>query len=148
MFVQQTLLKYEPKPENLLRAIKEINQREGRFSLAAAKQVAEHFGLPLSRIYSAASFYDEIRTKKIPNLLIQVCGGANCTLKQGEAVISELETFFRQKEGEENSKTGLKIERISCLGRCLDGPIMVVNGTIFEKVNPGKALEIIMSYLE
>ena len=148
MFVQRILLKYAPQPENLLRAIKDINQQEGFFSLKAAKQVARHFNLPLAQVFSVASFYDEIKTKKTSSILVQICGGGNCVSKQGGAIIRELEAFFRQKEGEDGGSIKLKIERVSCVGRCLDGPIMIVNGTIFEKVDPGKALEIIMAYLE
>jgi NADH:ubiquinone oxidoreductase subunit E len=147
MTIQSILLGFEPKEENLLAAIKEISKNIGFFDAKSAKMVADHFSLPKSRVWSAASFYDEIKTKNPKaRLLIQVCDGANCQTKMAGAIISQIESLFGQKVGDDSSSK-LKIETISCIGRCLDGPIVVINGTVFEKATPGRIGEIMKSYL-
>lgn len=147
MIVHKILLNYEPKRHNLLPAIKEINKQKNFFSVDDARRVSAYFKIPEAEVFSAASFYDEINVKKPAIAVVQFCDSPNCQVKNVEKIIKEIETLYRQKTGDDfNAK--LKIERISCQGRCLDGPIMIVNGNIYEKVDSGKAIEIIQRYIQ
>lgn len=145
MNVQKIILQYEPKKKNLLKVIKEINNQEGFFSLESARRVARHFNLKTAEVFSTASFYDQVKTKNPSNCLIQVCDGANCQTKGADKIIETIEMFLKQKEGDENQK--FTIERISCLGRCLQGPNVIINGTVYEKMDAGKVIEIIQQHL-
>lgn len=146
MVVNKILLKFEPEKKNLLAAIKEIAMNKGFFSEKDAKKTAEYFKLSVAEVFSAASFYDEITTKKSAQVLVKFCDSPNCQTKNIEKVIHEIEILYRQKVGDDNNKK-LKIERMSCLGRCLDGPIMMINGIIYEKVDPARAIEILSNHL-
>lgn len=146
MIVNKILLEFEPERKNLLAVIKKINKNKGFFSVADAEKVADYFKLSTAEVFSAASFYDEIKTKEKAAVTVQFCDGPNCQMKNIEKIIKEIELVYHQKVGDENNRK-IKLERISCLGRCLEGPIMVVNGNIYEKVDSGKALSILSNYL-
>lgn len=145
MTIEKILLSTEPKKENLLKVIRKTNKHFGFFSSRAVKLTARHFDLEEMEVYSAASFYDQINTKKPPQLKIQVCDGANCQTKGVDKIIEAIEAFSNQKEGDDNNPK-LKIERMSCLGRCLQGPNVIINGTIYEKMDTGKVIEILGQY--
>ncbi len=145
MPITKILTKFEPEKENLLRVIKEINKQEGWISEKSVNLLAKHFNLKPAEVFSAASFYGEVNTQPVSRITIQICDSANCQLKNAEKIIQAVESFFHQKAGEQSRK--VKIERISCLGRCEQGPIMMVNGTIFEKVDPARAVEILRQYV-
>lgn len=145
MTVQKIIFQYEPEKENLLKVIKEINEQEGFFSLESAKRVAHHFDLKTAEVFSVASFYDQIKTNKLAACLIQVCDGANCQTREADKIIKAIEIFLRQKEGD-NNNLKFKLERISCLGRCLQGPNVIINGTVYEKMDAGKTIEIVQHY--
>ncbi len=146
MLTQKILLKYEKKKENLLPAIKEINEEAGFVSEEAIGKIARYFGLAESEIFSAASFYDHINIKKPAEVVIKICDGANCTVKGAEEVLRQIELFFHQKAGDDfNPK--VKIQRESCLGQCLVGPVMIVNETVFERVSPEKVDDILRGYI-
>lgn len=144
MPITKILLKFEPKKENLLKAIKEINYQEGFISEKTVEILARYFSIKPVEVFSVASFYDEIKVEKPTKILIQICNSANCCLKNSDAIIEVIENFFHQKSGDENQK--IKIEKISCLGRCLQGPNVVINGTIYEKMNTAKIIEILRQY--
>lgn len=146
MTVQNILLQFEPKPENLLRAIKEINKQLGYFNLESAKKVAHYFEVSVAAVYSAASFYDEIKTKQRIPLHIQVCDGTNCLGKRSDQIIELIEAFFHLKVEDTNNKK-IKIERTSCNGNCLAGPVVIINGTVFERVTPESVGEILKGYV-
>ena len=146
MTIQKILLQYTPERENLLRAVKEINRVFGCFDAEAAEQVAKYFSINSAAVYSAASFYDEIRKEPFNGVLIQVCDGINCMHRSGGAIVENIERLFGIKAGDINNSK-VRLERISCIGRCLQGPIVIVNGTIFENVNPSSVDDILRSYM-
>lgn len=146
MTIQSILLQFEPKRENVLQSIKAINREFGCFDIDAAKKVANYFELPVASVFSAASFYDEIKTKGKVALNIQICDGSNCNLKGADKIIKEVESYFGQKIDDTNNRK-VSIERMSCMGNCLAGPVMIINGTVFEKVRPEKVDEILRSYM-
>ncbi|MCX6761644.1 MAG: NAD(P)H-dependent oxidoreductase subunit E [Candidatus Moranbacteria bacterium] len=127
------LLDFDPEAANLLPALKKINVAFRYISEVDAEKVAEYFELPLAKVYETASFYDLLETKKPAILEIEVCSGGDCTLGESAGIIKEIENRYRIKTGDEfNPKVRLK--KISCLGRCSEGPIMIVNGKVYEKM--------------
>jgi len=145
MQTQKILLGFEPKKENLLPAVKEINERMGYVDEKAIEKVARYFGMAESEVFSAISFYDDINLKKGSDFVIKICDGANCVSKGGERLVEQVETFFHQKVDDENNPR-VKIERVSCQGLCLIGPILKINSTIYEKVKPENVDDILRNY--
>ncbi len=143
---EKILLEFDPQKNNLLLALKEINANFGYISKDNAKKTAEYFSLPLSQIYETASFYDLINLEKAADLVIKVCSGADCVLGGANKIVSEIENYFRIKSGDKfNPKISLEI--VSCFGMCAQGPIMVINGKIFEKVTTSRMHEILNEYV-
>lgn len=133
MTIQRILLEFDPDVKNLLPALKKISAAFGYVGEKDAEKIADYFKLPLSKVYETASFYDQIKVKKQANLVIKVCSGGNCAVNNSFAVVREIENYFKIKEGDEfNPK--VKLEVISCLGRCGEGPIMIVNDKVYTGV--------------
>lgn len=131
--VEKILLDYDPEKKNLLPALREISAAFGYVSVGEAEKVADYFSLPLAKVYESASFYDRINIKKQPQIVIQVCGSINCATNDSFRIIREIENYYHIKTGDDhNPKTRLEI--ISCLERCGEGPIMVVNDKVYTRV--------------
>ena len=143
--IEKILLEFDPEAKNLLLALKKINASFGYISEADAGKVADYFELPLAKVYETASFYDLIETKKTANLEIKVCSGGDCVLGNSAEIIREIENYFRIKAGDEFHPK-VRLEKISCLGRCAEGPIVVVNGKAYEKVTKSSIYEILDKY--
>jgi len=143
--VEKILLEFDPKAENLLRALRKISEAFCYISEKEARKVASYFNLTLTQVFETASFYDLINVKKQPPLVIKVCSGANCTIDGSQKIIREIENFFHIKEGDEFNPN-VKLEVISCLGRCGEGPIMIVNGNVYTKMTTSGVDDILKSY--
>jgi NADH:ubiquinone oxidoreductase subunit E len=144
--IQKILLEFEPKIENLLPALKKISVAFGYVKEKEARILAGYFSISESKIFETMTFYDDIKTKKPPQILIQVCSSTNCTVNNNFKIIKEIEKKFKIRSGDDNSEK-IKLEEISCLGRCAEGPIMVVNGKVYEKVNSSMVHSILGEYL-
>lgn len=143
--VEKILLQFDVKKTNILPALKEISAVFGHINEEHAQKVADYFSLALAHIYETASFYDLIETERVAILRIKVCSGADCALDGAVGVIREIENYFKIKAGDTfNPRVSLEI--ISCLGRCADGPVMIVDGRVFEKVDVISVHEILRNY--
>ena len=146
MTVEKILLEFKTEEKNILPALQKINKAFGKVGKKDARKVADYFSVPLSRIYETASFYDRINTENQPPVVIQVCFSTHCALSGSGEIIAEIERQLGIKVGDENS-SHFKLEKISCIGRCGEGPVVLVNGKIYERANVGKVKEILKEYL-
>ncbi|MFA5871432.1 MAG: NAD(P)H-dependent oxidoreductase subunit E [Parcubacteria group bacterium] len=146
MSIQKILIQYEPVPENVLRAVKDVNRHNGYLSENDCEEIAKYFSWPLARIYSLASFFDEIRIKKDRKIIIKVCSGGPCLMEKSQAVTRQIEMLLKL-EAENDGSPKYKLELMSCKGLCDRGPIVMIGDQIFEKVNPENIDDIIKDYL-
>lgn len=142
---EKILLEFDPKAESLLPALQKISEVFGYVSEKEAQKVASYFNLTLTQVFETASFYDLINVKKQPTLSIKVCSGTNCTYDGCRKVIKEIENFFRIKEGD-GSSSKVKLETISCLGRCGEGPIVIINKNVYTRVTASEVDDILKNY--
>ncbi|HHE45805.1 MAG TPA: hypothetical protein ENL05_00420 [Candidatus Moranbacteria bacterium] len=144
--VEKILLEFNPEKSNLLLALKKINATFGYISEKSAQKIADYFSLPLSQVFETASFHNALNVKKPPRLVIKICSGANCALNNSFQTIKEVENYFKIKADREDNPE-VKLETVSCLGRCGEGPVMMVNGKVYTKVTKDKIYEILKEWV-
>jgi NADH-quinone oxidoreductase subunit E len=146
MSVQKILLQLEPKSENLLAALKETQKESGYISEKECEKIAEYFSLPLARVYSVASFYDLLKTKKEAKKIIRICSGGPCLSEKAMEVVRQIEMLLKV-ELENDAHPKYKLELASCAGLCDRGPVVEIDGQIFEKVRSEMVDDILRNYL-
>ena len=143
---EKILLEFDPITENILPALKEISAAFDYISGENAEKIADYFSVPLTKIYETASFYDLIKIKKQPPLVIQICSSANCALNNSLKIVREIENIFKIKAKDENNPK-VKLKIISCLGRCGEGPIVVINDKVYTSVSVSSIHEILKEWI-
>jgi NADH:ubiquinone oxidoreductase subunit E len=146
MSIQKILLKYEPKAENILPAIKDLAKSEKYLSQKECEKIAEYFSLSLAQVYSTATFYDLVKTKKTNKKTIKVCSGGPCMSEKSMEVVKEIEKMLKI-ELENDAHPKYKLELMSCVGLCDRGPIVMVDDQMFEKVRPETVDDVLKNYL-
>lgn len=146
MSIQKILLKFDPKPENLLAALKEIQKENKYIGKKECEETARYFSLPLARVYSTASFFDQLKTKEEPKKTIRICSGGPCLGEKSMEVVRQIEMLLKI-ELENDGHPKYKLESMSCAGLCDRGPIVMIDDQIFEKVKPETVGDIIVNYL-
>jgi NADH-quinone oxidoreductase subunit E len=146
MGIQKILLQFEPRPENLIGALKEIQKENGYVGQRECEKVAVYFSLPLAQVYSAASFFDQLKTKKETKKIIKVCSGGACLSEKSMEIVRQIEMLLKV-ELENDAHPKYKLELMSCMGLCDRGPVVMVDDQVFEKVRPEMVDDIIRNYL-
>lgn len=146
MSIQKILLKIEPKPENLLGALKEIQKENKYIDKKECEKIADYFSLPLARVFSVAGFFDELKTRKNPKKIIKICSGGPCLGEKSMEIVRQIEMLLKI-ELENDAHPKYKLELMSCAGLCDQGPVMMIDDQVFEKVRPETVDDIISNYL-
>lgn len=150
MNIEEVLSKYEPKRENILLILHELqNLKSNQFlSREDIESVAKYLNLPPSKVYETATFYGLFSTKPRGKYIIRLCVSTPCHVEGADEVLKTLEETLGIKIGETTEDGLFTLEEVSCLGICGVAPAMMVNEEAFGNLTPERAIEIINSFKE
>ena len=111
------------------------------------QHVAAKMAIPESAVSGVVSFYNYFTTKPKGKYVIDVCLGTACYVKGSEGVLREIERVLGVKADTDPTPDGLfSVNALRCVGACGLAPVMVVNGKVYGKMTPAKAVEVINEY--
>ena len=132
------------KRSMLLTALYIAQEQYGYLTKEAIERVAQRLGLPVSDVYSMASFYTLYRMKPTGRYVLQVCEGLSCHLAGGA---ERLVDYLRKKLGIEVGETtedGLfTLQTVQCLASCGTSPAMRVNDALYANMTAEKVDELL-----
>jgi len=109
--------------------------------------VAQKLFLTEAQVSGVVSFYNYFTTEPKGKYCVDVCLGTACYVKGSEKVLNEIERVLGVKADTTPTPDGLfSISALRCVGACGLAPVMVINGKVYGKVTPAKAVEIINEY--
>jgi NADH-quinone oxidoreductase subunit E len=128
-----------PEARHLLALLQAIQQRFRYLPETALKAVAQALAIPLSRVFSVASFYGALSLEPKGQNEIKVCCGTACHLRGAPALISALEEALALKLGQTSKDGRYSLESVNCLGACALAPVITVEDTVHGRLTPQKA---------
>ncbi len=109
--------------------------------------VAKKLVLTEAQVSGVVSFYNYFSTEPKGKYVVDVCLGTACYVKGAEKVLQELERVLGVKADTNPTEDGLfSLNALRCVGACGLAPVMMVNGKVYGKVTPAKAVEIVNEY--
>jgi len=114
--------------DSLISALEEIQGRYRYLPQEALILVSERLGVPLSQVYSVATFYNAFSLKRRGRHEVCVCVGTACHVRGAKRVLTRLEDNLGIKPGETTPDWNYSLDTVHCLGACALGPIVVVDG--------------------
>jgi NADH-quinone oxidoreductase subunit E len=138
---------HEADREALVEILREVNdESQGHLTRAQLQHIAERMALPLSKVYSVASFYSLISLEPLGRHVIRFCQDAPCHVAGGKEVWDALEHELGIPFGTTTLDGQWSLLTTSCIGACAVGPVMTVDGDIYGNLTPNKVREIIAHY--
>jgi len=112
----------------------------------ALVQVGEGLGVPLSQVYSVASFFKAFSLKPRGRHLINVCLGTACHVRGAVRVLDEIERELGVKAGETTEDLKYTLETVNCVGACALGPMVIIGEDYHGEMTPEKVGEVLKNY--
>lgn len=124
----------QPDSGAVLTALHEISARCGYLPEAELRQQARTLGVPLSVLYSAASFYAIFSFKPCGRHRLQVCEGTACYVKGAPKLFGELAAEFALLPDHTSDDRAFTLRRVRCMGSCALAPVVRVDEDTFGRV--------------
>lgn len=136
----------QPASGAVLAALHEINTRWGYLPESEVRQTARALGVPLSQLYSAATFYAIFSFKPPGRHKLQVCEGTACYVKGSTALLARLASEFNLAPDQTSDDQAFTLRQVRCVGSCALAPVVRVDDDVFGRVNPGELGAILDKY--
>ena len=102
--------------------------------------------VPLSRVYSLATFYRAFSLKPKGRHPIAVCMGTACHVRGAGKILEKFERRLSMKVGQTTPNLMFSLEEVRCVGCCGLAPVVMVGEEVHGKVFLNKVEQIIKRY--
>jgi NADH-quinone oxidoreductase subunit E len=134
--------------DSLIPILQEIQEAEGYLSKDAIVALGRTLGVPASKIYGVATFYNQFRFQPKGRYHFMVCRGTACHVKGSQKVLDMATKQLKLKPGQTSRDGMFSLEVVACMGACGLAPVVNVNGEFHAKVTPQKLAKIIQDCRE
>jgi NADH-quinone oxidoreductase subunit E len=128
---------------SLMSVLEEIQAEYHYLPRDAVILVSERLGVPLSQVFSVATFYNAFNLERRGRHGICVCVGTACHVRGAPRVLSRLEEILGIKQGETTSDWNYSLDTVHCMGACALGPIVVIDGEYSGQMHEEKVEELL-----
>ena len=145
-YTKSIMEKYPRDQRYTLAILQDIQKECNYIPKEAMILLSGYLEVPLSRLYSMATFYRALSLKPKGENIIKVCDGTACHIRSSMTILDEIQKILNIKPGDTTKDGKFSLETVNCLGSCAIAPVMVVNNKYYGKVTTGAVREILNSY--
>lgn len=144
--VGQVLQKYQHDKSLLVDILQDIQAESGYLPKEVLEETSKGLDVPLSRVYSVATFFKAFSLKPRGRHLINVCVGTACHVRGAGKVVEKIEQELGIKAGETTEDLKFTLETVNCIGACALGPMVMVGEDYHGEMTPDAISSVLKNY--
>ncbi len=113
---------------SLISVLEEIQAHYRYLPQEAMVLVSERLGVPVSQVYSVATFYHAFSLEPRGKHTVHVCTGTACHVRGAVQVLDRIQSKLGVGPGGTTRDREFTLETVNCLGCCALGPVVVLDG--------------------
>jgi len=141
--IESVLNRHARVPSAIIAILQDLQDEVNYLPEGALRYVAEQLDIPVSKVYSLATFYRAFSLEPRGKYLILVCTGTACHVRGAIRIVDMLEREIGIRAGETDEGLEFTLETVNCLGACALGPVVVVNGEYHGQMTGAKAARLV-----
>ena len=110
------------------------------------EKLSEHMEVPVSQLYSMATFYKALSLKPKGKHIIKVCNGTACHLRGSINLVTGLKRELGIDPGETTKDMQFSVDLVNCLGCCALAPVMLVDENYHNRLKLEDVKSIVAKY--
>jgi len=146
--VIEIIEKYEGEYSALIAILQDVQEKYHYLPEESLSEIASTMNIPLSRIFSLATFFKAFSLTPKGKYPISVCLGTACHVRGGARIMDKIERELGIKRGETTEDMMFSIDEVRCLGCCGLAPVMMIGKDIHGKLSESKVIPILDQYRE
>lgn len=127
----------------LIHAFQKIQEEHNYLPENELISLSKTLGVPMSDVYSTATFYKQFYFKPRGKKIVRICTGTACHVRGASQVLHKIEDEFSLKEGETTPDLSMTLETVGCIGCCGLAPVATINEDIVGEIDM-KKLDVIV----
>jgi NADH-quinone oxidoreductase subunit E len=140
---KQIIKKYKGDKSALIAVLQDIQEVFNYLPKEALITVGDAMGIPTSRVYEVATFYNAFSLNPRGEHIVKVCVGTACHVRGASAILDKFERTLFIKPGETNQDQKFSLELVNCVGACALGPVVVIDTEYHGQMTMAKVDKII-----
>ena len=144
--VQSVLDNYDNDRGMLVAILQDIQAEYNYLPREVLEQVSKSLDVPLSQVYSVATFFKALSLMPRGRHLINVCLGTACHVRGAVRVLEAVERDLDIKPGETTPDLKFTLETVNCVGACALGPVVIVDGEYYGQMKTEKVNGVLQNY--
>ena len=126
--VDEIIRSYDSQREFMIQILQDISSEYNYLPEPCLRLITQRLNVPLSDVFSAATFYKAFSLKPRGKHLINVCIGTACHVRGAHQILNKIERKLDIKAGQTSNDLMFTLETVNCLGACALGPVVVIDG--------------------
>jgi NADH-quinone oxidoreductase subunit E len=144
--VNQVLKKHQHDKARLVDVLQDIQAEIGYLPQEALEEAGQGLGVPLSRVYSVATFFKAFSLTPRGRHLINVCMGTACHVRGADKVLESIEKALKVKTGQTTKDLRFTLETVNCVGACALGPMVIIGEDYHGEMTPEGVAAVLKEY--
>ena len=144
--VKEVLNKYENDRGQLISILQDIQAEYQYLPREALELVSHSLDIPVTRVYSVATFFRSFTLVPRGEHLVHVCTGTACHVRGAVRILEEMEKQLGIPQGKTTKDGKFTLETVNCVGACALGPIALVDGEYAGQMKPDKVKTLLQKY--
>jgi NADH:ubiquinone oxidoreductase subunit E len=140
------LNRHDGLPADLIPVLQDIQDSYNYLPKDELIVVSERLNIPLTQIYSVATFFKMFSLLPKGKHVCKVCLGTTCHLKGGQRLAESISHRLGVDIGYTTKDMNFTLETVGCLGSCAQAPVLMVDDTYFARVSVDKVPKILKQY--
>jgi NADH-quinone oxidoreductase subunit E len=120
----------------LIPMLQRVQEEYGYLPEEALSRIAESLKLPLSQVFSVATFYAHFYLTRRGDHLVKVCQGTACHVRGARDILETAQHLLGIKTGQTTEDYKYSLERVACVGSCAMAPVVMIDSDVYPKVSP------------
>jgi NADH-quinone oxidoreductase subunit E len=126
--LEDIVKKYNNDSSMLVPILQDTQTEIGYLPKDAMIELHEMLNVPLTQVYSVATFFKAFNLIPRGRHQIFVCTGTACHVRGSERILETFERELNIKAGESDKDLNFTLGTVNCVGACALGPIVIIDG--------------------
>ena len=144
--VESIIRQYGSKKHALIMMLQDIQDKYNYLPQDVLRNLSKTLDVPLSRIYSIATYYKLFSLKPKGKHICQVCLGTACHVKGAGKILEALERKLEIPAGDTTKDMRFSLETVRCVGACSLAPVIIVDEEAHGRLSQDRIPKLLEKY--
>lgn len=130
----------------IMSVLQAINKEYNYLPVHLLHYVARELNIPLSQVYSIATFYNAFSLEPRGRHTIALCRGTACHVRGASLLLDRLTCEFGIADGDTTGDLRFTLHSVRCIGCCSIAPAVRIDKDTYGHVRPDKIMDMLKRY--